>query len=83
MSAIIENTAYRLRVRSDNGRILTAQRAYLSQGHHPDRKEILPEHALDSFRVDGQRSSHVIPRHPVRTAYQGRAAAGHIKTPRF
>lgn len=32
MSMIIENTAYRLRVRSDNGRILTGQRTYLSQG---------------------------------------------------
>lgn len=32
MSMVIENTAYRLRVRSDNGRILTGQRTYLSQG---------------------------------------------------
>lgn len=32
MNMIIENTAYRLRVRSDNGRILTGQRTYLSQG---------------------------------------------------
>lgn len=29
---VLENTAYRLRVRSDNGRLLTGQRTYLSQG---------------------------------------------------
>lgn len=32
MSMVIENTAYRLRVRSDNGLVLVGQRAYLSQG---------------------------------------------------
>ena len=32
MSNVIENTAYRLRVRSDNGQVLIGQRTYLSQG---------------------------------------------------
>ena len=29
---VLENTAYRLRVRSDDGQVLIGQRAYLSQG---------------------------------------------------
>lgn len=32
MTAIIENTPYRLRLRADNGRILTARRVYTNQG---------------------------------------------------
>lgn len=32
MNMVIENTAYRLRVRADNGRVLTGLRTYLSQG---------------------------------------------------
>lgn len=32
MNMVIENTAYKLRVRSDNGKVLHAHRTYLTQG---------------------------------------------------
>lgn len=32
MNMVLQNTAYRVVVRADNGRVLTGQRTYLSQG---------------------------------------------------
>lgn len=83
MSMVIENTAYRIRVRSDNGLVLIGQRTYLSQGVTIRGRKWYKDMRWFAFYYPTATSKQNFPGIPAESLSKQQLLAAIIKHPQF